>query len=69
MRAPRIARNALSRILAMRGWTDVDLAMRAGLSRAHVNRVKNRRARPTIETALRISRALDRPVEAIFLLD
>ena len=62
----RQVRNRLSVLLAARGWSDADLATRAGLSRAHANRVKNRRVRPTLRDALLISRALDVPVEAIF---
>jgi putative transcriptional regulator len=59
-------RNALSRLLAARGWTDVELAAHAGLDRAHVNQVKNGRALPTVATALAIARALAVPVAVVF---
>jgi transcriptional regulator with XRE-family HTH domain len=61
-----VNRNALARILASRGWSDVELAARAGLDRAHVNQVKNGRAMPTVATALALARALDVDVSTIF---
>jgi transcriptional regulator with XRE-family HTH domain len=59
-------RNALSRLLAARGWTDVELARRARLDRAHVNQLKNGRALPTVATALAIARELGVPVAEAF---
>ena len=59
-------RNALSRLLAARGWTDSRLAAAAGLDRAHVNQVKNGRALPTVATALAIAAALDVDVATAF---
>jgi len=59
-------RNALPRLLADRGWTDAELATRAGLDRAHVNQVKNGRALPTVATALRLAQALGVPVAVAF---
>jgi transcriptional regulator with XRE-family HTH domain len=58
--------HALARLLAARGWTDILLAARAGLDRAHVNQVKNGRALPTVATALAIARALRAPVAEVF---
>jgi len=57
---------ALGVLLARRGWTDGELARRAGLDRAHVNAVKNGRLEPTVATALAIARALGLPVAAVF---
>ena len=59
-------RNALSRLLDGRGWTDGELAALAGLDRAHVNQVKNGRALPTVATALAIARALGVPLAVAF---
>jgi transcriptional regulator with XRE-family HTH domain len=61
-----VNRNALCRLLAARGWSDVELAARAGLDRAHVNQLKNGRALPTIATALALARALGIDVASIF---
>ena len=58
--------NELARLLASRGWTDAQLATRAGLDRAHVNQVKNGRTLPTIGTALAIARALNLAVTTVF---
>jgi len=59
-------RNALSQLLATRGWTDARLAAGARLDRAHVNQVKNGRALPTVATALAIAWALGVPVAVAF---
>jgi len=59
-------RNAIARLLAARGWTDIQLAARARLDRAHLNQVKNGRALPTVATALAIARALGVPVSVAF---
>ncbi len=59
-------RNELGRLLAVRGWSDIELAARAGLDRAHLNQVKNGRALPTVATALALARALDVDVASIF---
>ena len=61
-----LIRNTLVRLLAERGWTDAELAARAGLDRAHLNQVKNGRALPTVATALVLARALNVPVATIF---
>jgi len=59
--------NRLSQLLAARGWSDAELARRTSLSRAHVNRIKNRRVRPTLRDALLLERALGVAVETIFV--
>jgi transcriptional regulator with XRE-family HTH domain len=61
-----VTRNALCRLLAVRGWTDGELATRAGIDRAHVNQLKNGRALPTVATALALARALGVPVATAF---
>ena len=60
--------NRLSRLLFARGWSDRTLAERAGIERSRINRLKNRRARPTVGDALLISAALGVPVASIFWL-
>ena len=61
-----MTRNALLGLLAERGWTEHDLAERAGVGRAHVNEIKNGRAVPRVRTALRIADAFGLPVAAVF---
>ena len=60
--------NEMSGRLCARGWSDTDLAERAGMSRVRVNRIKNRRTRPTVGDALVIGRAFGLPVRALFEL-
>lgn len=64
-----IPRNWIPRLLTQRNWSDGDLAQRTGMSRAHLNRVKNRRARPTLRDALIIAAAFEVPVEEVFVCD
>jgi transcriptional regulator with XRE-family HTH domain len=58
--------STLGRLLARRGWTDVELARRTGIDRAHLNALTNGRVEPTVGTALAIARALAMPVAAVF---
>jgi transcriptional regulator with XRE-family HTH domain len=60
------ARSGLGPLLAARAWSDARLARAADLDRAHVNRLKNGRARPTVATALAIARVLGVPVAVAF---
>ena len=46
-------------MLAARGWTQTDLAERAGLTHAAVNRYVNGRREPRAETVAAIAEALD----------
>lgn len=59
-------RNALLELLAARAWTDGMLARRSGVARSHLNEIKNSRIVPRVSTALRIARAFDLPVAAVF---
>ena len=60
------ARTGLGPLLAELRLSDVQLACAAGLDRAHVNRLKNGRTRPSVATALAIARALGVDVAAEF---
>ena len=55
---PCASRTGLGPLLAERRLSDVQLARAAGLDRAHVNRLKNGRTRPSVGTALAIAAAL-----------
>jgi transcriptional regulator with XRE-family HTH domain len=65
-RGPGPARTGLGPLLAELRLSDVDLACAAGLDRAHVNRLKNGRTRPSVATALAIAGALGVGVAAAF---
>lgn len=60
------ARTGLGPLLAELRLSDVQLASAAGLDRAHVNRLKNGRTRPSVATALAIAGALGVDVAAVF---
>jgi putative transcriptional regulator len=50
------------------GWTQAELAERIGVSRKTVNTVENGVFIPSTLVALKLARALGRPVEALFAL-
>lgn len=50
------------------GWTQADLAERVGVTRKTINTVENGVFVPSTVLALKLARALDRPVEALFTL-
>jgi transcriptional regulator with XRE-family HTH domain len=62
-------RNDLGRVLYARNLREHELARRTGLTESHLNRIKNGRAMPSLETALRICAALGLPVESVFRLE
>ena len=50
------------------GWTQAELAERIGVSRTTINTVENGVFVPSTVLALKLARAFDRPVEALFAL-
>lgn len=52
-----------------RGWTQDELARRAGVSRAEISAIETGRVIPSVATALRIAHALGHSVEAVFGTD
>ncbi len=50
------------------GWTQAQLAERIGVSRKTINTVENGVFVPSTVLALKLARAFDRPVEALFAL-
>jgi putative transcriptional regulator len=50
------------------GWTQADLAERIGVSRKTINTVENGVFIPSTVLALKLARALGKPVEALFSL-
>ena len=50
------------------GWTQAELAERVGVSRKTINTVENGVFMPSTLVALKLSRVLGRPVEALFAL-
>ncbi|MDH7641057.1 helix-turn-helix transcriptional regulator [Sphingomonas oryzagri] len=61
--------NSLKDARAELGWTQAELADRAGVSRKTINTVENGVFVPSTILALRLARVLGRPVEALFALE
>lgn len=60
--------NQLRRARAERGWTQAELAERVGVSRKTINTVENGVFIPSTTLALKLARAMETTVEALFQL-
>jgi putative transcriptional regulator len=60
--------NSLRDARTAQGLTQADLAERVGVSRKTINTVENGVFIPSTLLALKLARALGRPVEALFVL-
>jgi putative transcriptional regulator len=61
-------RNHLREARAARGWTQADLAERVGVTRKTINTVENGVFTPSTVLALKLARAMQTTVEALFEL-
>lgn len=62
-------RNKLKVQRAMHDLTQADLAAKAGVTRKSVNAIETGRMVPSVLLALKLARALEVPIETIFILD
>ena len=60
--------NNLREARSAHGWTQAELAERVGVSRKTINTVENGVFVPSTVLALKLARALGRPVEGLFTL-
>jgi putative transcriptional regulator len=60
--------NRVKELRTTLGMTQAQLAESAGIARVSIVAIENGRFLPTIETALRISKALKAPIEDLFWL-
>lgn len=60
--------NSLREARTAAGWTQADLAERVGVSRKTINTVENGVFVPSTLLALKLARALGKPVERLFSL-
>ena len=60
--------NTLREARTARGWTQAELADAVGVSRKTINTVENSVFIPSTTLALKLARALDKPVETLFRL-
>jgi putative molybdopterin biosynthesis protein len=51
----------------IQGWSQAELAKRAGLSRQALNAIEGGHAQPSVDTAMQLARALGCTVEALFV--
>lgn len=63
-----VLKNHLREARTLRGWTQADLAERIGVTRKTVNTVENGVFVPSTVLALKLARALETTVEALFEL-
>jgi DNA-binding XRE family transcriptional regulator len=68
-RRPSALSNRIGRLASEMGLSDGDLARAAGLSRSHLNRIKNRKVIPRVHTALAIALALRRRLREVFSIE
>ncbi len=61
-----LSNNILARQRATRGWSQSELARRAGIPRTTVGAIEGNRFTPSVTTALALARALDCSVEELF---
>lgn len=61
-------RNRIKVLRAEKGWTQADLAERAGVTRKTINTVEGGIFTPSTVLALRIARVFEVPVEQVFRL-
>lgn len=59
-------KNRLRALRTERGWSQLELAERLGVSRQTVNSIENERYDPGLPLAFRIARVFQRPIEALF---
>ena len=62
-------KNILPELRAERGWTQVDLAERLGVSRQTIIAIETGRYDPSLPLAFRIAALFELPIEAIFSND
>ena len=60
--------NRLRELRAERGLTQAALAEAVGVSRKTINTVENGVFTPSVTLALKLARALEQPVEAVFTI-
>ncbi len=60
--------NNIYRVIRQKDMTQADLANMVGIKREYINRIINRKITPTVPLGMRIARALEVPMEDLFVL-
>ncbi len=59
-------KSRLKILRAEKGWSQGDLAARAGVSRQTINAIETEKYEPSLSLAFRLSAIFESPIEAIF---
>lgn len=62
-------RNRISDLRAERGWTQAELAQRAGVSRQTINAIETGKFDPSLPLAFRLAKLFELMIEELFLDD
>ena len=62
-------KNRITALRADRGWTQADLALRAGVSRQTINAIETGKFDPSLPVAFRLARLFDLRIEDVFFDD
>ena len=62
-------KNAVRELRQERRWTQQELGTKVGTSRQAIIAIENGRFDPSLPLAIKLSRVLEKPIEAIFFLD
>lgn len=62
-------KNRITDLRAEHGWTQADLAQRAGVSRQTINAIETGKFDPSLPLAFRLAKLFGLAIEEIFLVD
>jgi putative transcriptional regulator len=60
--------NNIYRIIRQKNMTQANLASMVGIKREYINRIINRKVTPTVPLGMRIAKALEVPMEDLFVV-
>jgi putative transcriptional regulator len=60
--------NNIYKVISGRKMTQASLANMVGVKREYINRIINRKVTPTVPLGMRIAKALDVPMEELFIV-
>ena len=61
--------NHIYRVIRRKDMTQANLADMVGVKREYINRIINRKVTPTVPLGMRIAKALEVPMEDLFVLE
>lgn len=60
--------NKINQVIRQKNMTQADLAKMVGVKREYINRIINCKVTPTVPLGMRIAKALEVPMEDLFVL-